>query len=107
MTVSNTTQALIDLLKSRDASGLKKYGTTLDRGDLSHAEWLQHMAEELLDAAGYALAAKREAGRIESAIRSVAEEIKSHDGGQSFQNGGFFALCMLQQELVKLERADG
>lgn len=59
MTVSNTTQQLIDLLTARDATGMEKYGTTLDRGDLSHAEWLQHMAEELLDAAGYALAAKR------------------------------------------------
>ena len=63
MSVSNTTQQLIDLLVARDAAGRAKYGATLDRGDLSHADWLQHMAEELLDAAGYALAAKRAAER--------------------------------------------
>lgn len=57
--VSATTQALIDQLRQRDAAGRAKYGTTLDRTDLSHADWLQHMAEELLDAAGYAFAAKR------------------------------------------------
>lgn len=55
--VSEVTRLLVE----RDAAGRKKYGTTLDRTDLSHADWLQHMAEELLDAAGYALAAKRTA----------------------------------------------
>lgn len=57
--VSKTTAALIDLLVARDKAGRAKYGATLDRTDLSHGEWLQHMAEELLDGAGYALAAKR------------------------------------------------
>lgn len=57
--VSNTTQKLIDLLVARDRTGRAKYGTTLDRDDLAFNDWLQHMAEELLDGAGYALAAKR------------------------------------------------
>lgn len=57
--VSATTTALIDMLRQRDAAGLKKYGTTLDRTDLSLADWLQHQVEEQLDAAGYALAALR------------------------------------------------
>ncbi len=57
--VSQTTQALIDLLVARDRAGRAKYGATLDRADLTHEEWLQHMAEELLDGAGYALSAKR------------------------------------------------
>jgi len=57
--VSDTTAALIDMLRQREATGLIKYGKTLDRTDLSQAEWLQHMAEEMLDGAGYALAALR------------------------------------------------
>ena len=57
--VSDTTAALIDMLRQRDAAGRAKYGVTLDRSDLSQAEWLQHMAEEMLDGAGYALAAIR------------------------------------------------
>lgn len=57
--VSATTQRLIDLLIERDQAGLAKYGTTLDRTDLSHTDWLQHKTEELLDAAGYAQAAIR------------------------------------------------
>lgn len=54
--VSEVTRQLID----RDRKGREKYGVTLDRRDLSVSDWLQHMAEELMDAAGYALAAKRE-----------------------------------------------
>ena len=58
--VSDVTQSLIDQLRERDARGLAKYGVTLDRTDLTASEWLQHMIEELLDAAGYAAAIKRE-----------------------------------------------
>lgn len=47
------------LLIERDRAGREKYGTSLDRTDLSHGDWLQHLCEELLDGAGYALAAKR------------------------------------------------
>ncbi len=57
--VSDTTRRLIDLLVERDRVGRAKYGTTLDRTDLTRDQWLQHMVEELLDGAGYALAAKR------------------------------------------------
>jgi len=55
------TEHLADLLRERSARGLEKYGTSIDRGDLSRAEWLQHLLEELLDAAQYVEAAKRQA----------------------------------------------
>ena len=72
--VSDTTFYLMGLLQQRDAKGREKYGTTLDRKDLSLTEWLQHQTEELLDGAGYAQAAKREAERllrIETAARNA------------------------------------
>ena len=62
--VSSTTATLINQIIERDAHGKAKYGTTLDRTDLSLTDWLQHQAEELMDGAGYALAAKREAERL-------------------------------------------
>lgn len=58
--VSEVTRQLIE----RDAHGQRKYGTSLDRTDLSLGDWLQHQAEELMDGAGYALAAKREYERL-------------------------------------------
>jgi tRNA A37 threonylcarbamoyladenosine biosynthesis protein TsaE len=44
---------VIDAFKKRSERGLEKYGTTLDRNDLTHVEWLQHLQEELMDAALY------------------------------------------------------
>ena len=44
---------LIDKLASRSKVGIEKYGTTLDRDDLSTKEWLIHLQEELMDACGY------------------------------------------------------
>lgn len=44
---------IIDKLASRSQVGIKKYGTTLDRDDLSTKEWLIHLQEELMDACGY------------------------------------------------------
>jgi hypothetical protein len=37
----------------RSQVGIKKYGTTMERDDLSYAEWLTHLQEEMLDAAIY------------------------------------------------------
>lgn len=41
-----------DLLE-RSRVGIKKYGVTLERTDLSTEQWLEHIYEELLDAANY------------------------------------------------------
>lgn len=40
-------------LKTREVRGKSKYGTTMDRTDLSEVEWLQHAYEEALDMALY------------------------------------------------------
>lgn len=41
-------------LRKRSEVGIKKYGVTLDRDDLTLKEWIQHFYEENLDAANYA-----------------------------------------------------
>ncbi len=41
-----------DLLR-RSQLGIKKYGVTLERDDLSLKDWLQHAYEETLDQANY------------------------------------------------------
>ena len=45
--------AVIRKMYQRSQVGIKKYGTTMERDDLSYAEWLTHLQEELLDAAIY------------------------------------------------------
>ena len=40
-------------IQQRAKVGLNKYGTTMERKDLSVQEWLIHLQEELMDAAVY------------------------------------------------------
>ena len=37
----------------RSLTGINKYGTTLERQDLSIYDWLCHLQEELMDAVNY------------------------------------------------------
>jgi hypothetical protein len=50
---STILQLVIAELKVREERGLSKYGTTVDRKDLTTKEWLQHAYEEALDLALY------------------------------------------------------
>ncbi len=52
-TPSETLSNVIHDLRTREAVGLKKYGTTVNRPDLSLRDWLQHTYEEVLDQAMY------------------------------------------------------
>ena len=50
---STILQIVIAELKVREERGLRKYGTTMDRKDLTTKEWLQHAYEEALDLSLY------------------------------------------------------
>ena len=47
--VDSVVQTIIDRFESRAAFGRKKYGTDLDRTDLSVVDWIQHIQDELHD----------------------------------------------------------
>jgi hypothetical protein len=44
---------IIGDLLAREDKGIKEYGTTMDRTDVSEIEWLQHAYEEALDLSIY------------------------------------------------------
>ena len=46
-------ESVIDQFKDRSNIGIKKYGVTLDREDLTMLEWLIHLQQELMDATLY------------------------------------------------------
>ncbi|NBW21025.1 MAG: hypothetical protein EBR82_74990 [Caulobacteraceae bacterium] len=50
---STILQLVIAELKVREERGLNKYGTTMDRKDLTTKQWLQHAYEEALDLSLY------------------------------------------------------
>lgn len=51
--------AVMDKFYERSETGITKYGTTLDRDDLTHVEWLNHVQDELMDATLYLERLKR------------------------------------------------
>tara|TARA_R110000823_G_scaffold299925_1_gene420678 strand:+ start:288 stop:470 length:183 start_codon:yes stop_codon:yes gene_type:complete len=53
-------ESVLDKFKERSDEGMKKYGVTMDRKDLSSLEWLNHLQEELMDAILYAEKLKKE-----------------------------------------------
>ena len=44
---------VIEKIRARAEFGLSKYGTTLERTDLSTLDWLIHAQEEAMDLANY------------------------------------------------------
>lgn len=51
--MSSIEEKVIAEIRQRAKKGEAKYGTTMDRGDLSLKEWLQHLKEELMDGVIY------------------------------------------------------
>jgi hypothetical protein len=42
-------EQVIEQFKQRSERGIQKYGTTLERNDLTTLEWLKHAQEEAMD----------------------------------------------------------
>lgn len=63
-TMSTFEDRVIKTIRHRQQQGLKKYGIGVERTDLDVLEWLQHLQEELLDAAIYIERIKFEAGAM-------------------------------------------
>jgi hypothetical protein len=57
---SSVAQEAADIILSRDAAGQGKYGMSMDRGDLSPLQWIQHAIEEHADAIQYLIKLRRE-----------------------------------------------
>ena len=51
--MSEIEDKVIEKIAERAEIGLNKYGTTMERGDLSLVEWMTHLQEELMDATVY------------------------------------------------------
>ena len=51
--MSEIEDKVIEKIAERAEIGLNKYGTTMERGDLTLVEWMTHLQEELMDATVY------------------------------------------------------
>jgi len=55
---------VIQNFEKRSIIGYLKYGTTLDRNDLTYEQWINHLQEELMDACLYLQKIKHEIKRL-------------------------------------------
>ena len=51
--VDSIVDSVVKKYQERSERGIQKYGTTLDRNDLTLSDWLTHLQEELMDATLY------------------------------------------------------
>jgi hypothetical protein len=51
--VDKIVKRVLDKYTERSRVGIEKYGTTLERNDLTPEQWITHLQEELMDATLY------------------------------------------------------
>lgn len=78
----NIVKSVVDKYQQRSDTGQKKYGTSLDRGDLNLLEWLNHLQEELMDATLYI-------EKLKSEIQSLNIERDSYKNADKIIHDGF------------------
>jgi hypothetical protein len=77
---------VVDNFNERSRVGIEKYGTTLDRDDLSLVQWLTHLQEELMDATLYIQKLKNE---LEHNPNGVVIAKESWDKAEKITHEGF------------------
>jgi len=90
-TTTFTDSVVFEIIKEfgeRAAKGYNKYGTDMDRTDLSVTDWAQHLREELMDALVYLTRLKKDIIKLEDELDAhrndskSASEVKFYDGAE-------------------------
>jgi FtsZ-binding cell division protein ZapB len=71
---SDITRGIIATLIDSDRKGLLEYGVTVDREDYTALDWLDEKYNELLDAAKYNRAARRDIEKLQRENESLRAE---------------------------------
>ncbi len=79
-------EQVVDNFNERSRVGIEKYGTTLDRDDLSLVQWLTHLQEELMDATLYIQKLRNELGQNPNGV-VIAKE--AWDDAHKITHDGF------------------
>jgi hypothetical protein len=75
--VDSVVRSVIDKFISRSVFGKQKYGTDLDRTDLSVADWIQHAQEEQMDGILYLEKLKKEIIAMEEKWKKMEADMKA------------------------------
>jgi len=90
-TTTFTDSVVFEIIKEfgqRAEKGYNKYGTDMDRKDLSVADWAQHLREELMDGLVYLTRLKKDIIKLEEELQAhrndtkSESEVKFYDGAE-------------------------
>ena len=87
-----TDSVVFEIIKEfgeRAEKGYNKYGTDMDRTDLSVAEWAQHLREELMDGLVYLTRLKKDIIKLEEELNAFKNDTKS-ENEVKFSDGAEF-----------------
>lgn len=91
-TTTFTDSVVFEIIKEfgeRAEKGYNKYGTDMDRKDLSVADWAQHLREELMDGLVYLTRLKKDIIKLEEELEARRNDTKS-EGELKFYDGAEF-----------------
>ncbi len=77
-TTTFTDSVVFEIIKefgARAQKGYDKYGTDMDRTDLSTSDWCQHLREELMDGLVYLTRLKKDILLMEEQLKVYKEEV--------------------------------
>jgi hypothetical protein len=81
-TTTFTDSVVFEIIKEfgeRAQKGYEKYGTDMDRTDLSTSDWAQHLREELMDGLVYLTRLKKDILLLEEELRAFKTQQMIHD----------------------------
>jgi len=71
--MSKIEDEVCELIQARAEVGKAKYGVTMEREDLTHDEWLEHLQNELMDAVVYLQRLRTREQTLEEKLREAAK----------------------------------
>ena len=92
--MSSIEKKVCDKIIKRSKIGKKKYGTTMERNDLTKLDWIKHAQEEAMDLAVY----------LEKIIQELENIPFSYEWNITTQDNGEHNRKMLDLEIQNLEK---
>lgn len=83
-TTTFTDSVVFEIIKEfgeRAQKGYDKYGTDMDRTDLSVADWAQHLREELMDGLVYLTRLKKDIIALEEELKAIKASKDEYNSG--------------------------
>ena len=99
-----TDSVVFEIIKEfgeRAEKGYNKYGTDMDRKDLSVADWAQHLREELMDGLVYLTRLKKDIIKLEEELEAHRSDTKSESEVKFYDGAEFVTYKYVTQPSKK------